>query len=604
MQMKTGIIRWWGLGVFVVLVAAMGLLWLLVVDGLVKATIEEEGTALVGAKVELDAADLTLLPSGLTLTRLQITNPDDPMTNMVEIARLTATLDGLQLLRRKVIIDDMRVEGVQFGTARATSGAISDHVGTGKPSEAKEESFLTIPPFEVPDVQRILEEEDLETLKLIRAIQTDIQRERELWKQRLETLPGKEEFAKYRKRIEALKGAAKGGVGGILGGAEELKRIKQDIEQDLTNLKSARQEFDKKIALLNQRIAQVQHAPQRDVRRLKEKYSLSPQGLANLGQTLLGNQLGATLKELVGWYEMAQPYFDGMKTSGVPAGEDAAPTRRAGQDIRFKEFEPLPEFLIREARASLLLDMGRLEGTVQNLTPDQATLGAPLTYVFAGEQLKDLQHVSIEGVLDYRDLDQPKATMELRAKGYRLQAVPLSAQPDWPVTVEQGLADVSVAAELRGQAITATVNAELSSLRVSAGNPGDANPLTKALSGAVSGISTLSVQADVRGTLQQYDVQVHSELDRLLEDAAGKIVKNLAANFSQNLQAAISAKVADPLESLTGSLSGLDSIGGELATRLTKETKLLQGLLQQGFPPKILPKGLPEKLPGNFQLPF
>ncbi len=55
-QPKAGMIRWWGLGIFVVLVAAIGLLWLLVVDDLVKAKIEEEGSASVGAKVELDAA--------------------------------------------------------------------------------------------------------------------------------------------------------------------------------------------------------------------------------------------------------------------------------------------------------------------------------------------------------------------------------------------------------------------------------------------------------------------------------------------------------------------------------------------------------------------
>jgi len=111
-QPKAGMIRWWGLGIFVVLVAAIGLLWLLVVDDLVKAKIEEEGTAAVGAKVELEAADLTLFPTGLTLTRLQVTNPDEPMTNSVEIARLTMNLDGLQLLGRKVIIDEMLVDGV------------------------------------------------------------------------------------------------------------------------------------------------------------------------------------------------------------------------------------------------------------------------------------------------------------------------------------------------------------------------------------------------------------------------------------------------------------------------------------------------------------
>jgi len=597
-------IRWWGVGMFVVLVGAMALLWVLVVDGLVKAKIEEEGTAAVGAKVELDGADLTLFPTGLMLTRLQVTNPDEPMTNSVDIAQLTMDLDGLQLLRRKIIINEMLLEGVQIGTARATSGAI-DNRATGRgPSEPEEESKFTLPPFEVPNVQQILEQEDLETLKLIRAIQTDIQREQEVWKKRLSELPGKAEFAKYKKRIEALKGATKGRIGGVLGGVDEIKTIKQDIEQDLANLKSTRKEFNEMVAFLNQRIAQVQTAPQRDVKRLKEKYSLSPQGLANLGQTLLGKQIGAKLKEVVGYYEIVRPYLEGMEAGGVSAGKEAGPTRDKGVDIHFAEHEPLPEFLVRSAKVSLLVDIGEISGKLKNITPNQATLGTPLTFTFAGEQLKDLQSVTFEGVLDHRDAAHPQDTMQFRAKGYRVQPVALSTQPDWPVTVEQGLADATVHAELRGQAITATGNAELSSLKVSAGKPDDANPLTKALSEAVSDISTLSVEADVTGTLEQYDVRIRSELDRFLKNAAGKMVKNLAASFGKDLQSAISAKVAEPLKSLTGSFSGLDSIGGDLTRRLAKEHNLLEGLLKEGLPKKVLPKGLPDKLPGGFKLPF
>ena len=170
------------------------------------------------------------------------------MTNSVEIARLTMNLDGLQLLGRKVIIDEMQIDGVQFGTDRVTSGAIDDRARGSAPSISQEDSTFTLPPLEVPNVQQILEQEDLETLKLIKAIQTDIQREREVWKQRLETLPGKAEFAKYQKRIEGLKNSTKGGIGGILGGVDELKTIKKDIEVDLASLKTARKEFDEKVA--------------------------------------------------------------------------------------------------------------------------------------------------------------------------------------------------------------------------------------------------------------------------------------------------------------------------------------------------------------------
>ncbi|MEC4673231.1 MAG: TIGR03545 family protein, partial [Nitrospirota bacterium] len=551
---KSGVIRWWGLGVFAVLVLAIVLVWLLVVDRLVKQVIEDEGTEAVGAKVELEDADLTLFPTGLTLTRLQVTNPDEPMTNAVEIASLTMTLDGMPLLGRKVIIEEMGVDGVQFGTTRATSGAIDDRAQRRAAGDSTEEedSTFTLPPLEVPNVQQILEQEDLETLKLIETIQTDVQREREVWKQRMETLPGKEEFAKYQARVKGLKNSTKGGVGGILGGVEEVKAIQKEIEVDLANLKTAKKEFKDKLALLKQRLAQVKTAPKRDMQRLKEKYSLSPQGLANLGQTLLGKQIGAKMKEVAGWYAMLQPYLTSVDTgSGGPQGADATSARGEGVDIRFKETRPVPDFLIRLANVSLLLDIGEISGKIENITPDQATLGTPLTYAFAGEQLKDLNTVTIQGELDHRQPNQPKDTMAFQAHGYRLQSVAISKQADWPVTLTEGFADVMVDATLAGQAITATGTSELSGLKVHAGKPNDSNPLTKALSSAVSDISVLSVQADVTGTIEQYEVQVRSELDRILKEAAGKMVKNLASSFGKDLQSAISAKVSEPLKALT-----------------------------------------------------
>ncbi len=129
-------IRWWRLGALVVVAAILGCVWIFFIDGWVKRLIEEAGTEAVGAKVELEAADLSLFPAGLTLARLQVTDPKKPMTNAIEIAHVTMGFDGLNLLRRKVIIEEMVLERVRVGTPRAKSGA------TREVSLQKEESGL------------------------------------------------------------------------------------------------------------------------------------------------------------------------------------------------------------------------------------------------------------------------------------------------------------------------------------------------------------------------------------------------------------------------------------------------------------------------------
>ena len=154
-------IRWPGLIAFLMIVAIGAAVWWLVVDTLVKRGIEAIGTKLVGAKVELARADVSLVPLGIELRRLQVTNPDEPMRNAVEITRMAFGMEALQLLRRKVIIDEMAIDGMQFNTVRQTSGAIVRQAEK-KEGEKPGGSFIDLPSLDLPSAKDIVGKEDLD----------------------------------------------------------------------------------------------------------------------------------------------------------------------------------------------------------------------------------------------------------------------------------------------------------------------------------------------------------------------------------------------------------------------------------------------------------
>jgi uncharacterized protein (TIGR03545 family) len=592
-------IRWWGLGAFLVVVTVIGLLWVFFVDGWVKRLIENVGTEVVGAKVDLEHADLTIFPAGLTLTRLQVTNPKAPMTNAVEVARIGMGLDGLNLLQRKVIVEEMSVEGVRLGTPRTTSGAVKPVEDTA--TEEKGLFGISLPSLEVPDVKTILQNEDLETMRLIEELKADLKQEKATWETRLQDLPGKAQVAKYKERVKQLKAATKGGLEGMLGGVGEVQSLKEEIDRDLQDLKKARKEFDEKLALLKKRMEQIKTAPKRDIQHLQAKYNLSPQGLANMSQTLLGSQVGSWVQQGVEWYERAKPFLEGAQA--MRAGEAGPavqkPLRGKGVDVHFTEEQPLPDFLVRLARISLNLDLGNLAGTIHNVTSDQPTLGKPLTFAFAGEELKGVNAVALEGTLNHIVPAQSQDRLSLKAQGYDLADVALSKDAKWPVTLKSGLGDIKVDATLQGRALTAQSSGNLRSLQLAAGAAGDTNPLTRSLSSAVSGISELSLTANVTGTLDRYDVKLSSDLDRILQDAAGKMVNELAAKFGGELQSAISAKIAEPMKELQQTLGGFNAISGDLGDRLGQHKEVLNSLLEKSLPSKSL-----KKLPGGLKLPF
>ena len=574
-----------GLGSVLILILVIVVLWVFFVDAFVENMIETKGTELVGAQVDLEKADVSLFPAGLTLVQLQATDPSHPMTNAVDIAQMTMDIDLLQLLWSKVIVDEMSVEGVQFGTERATEGRV---IRAPKPKDQEGQYSLALPSLKVPDVKKIIENEDLETVRLIEALKSDIQKEQETWKNRLKELPGKAQFAKYKQRVKQLKKSAKGGIGGILSGVEGVQSLKKEIEQDLTSVEGAQKELKEKVALLKTRLAQLKTAPQRDVQHLKNKYNLSAQGLANLSQSLFGAHVGPWVHQAAEWYERLKPYL----AQGTGSADSETQGSSNGKDI---------DFLVRLAKVSLILKAGEVTGTVRNITTAQEVFGKPLTFAFSGEKLKGVNSLTLDGTLDHRQPAQSSDNVQLQIKEYQFHDIALSKDTQWPVSLQKGAADVSLTAELQGKNLVANGTGLLTALQVSSGSSATSNPLTQSLSDAISGISQLSVNAAVTGTIDQYDVQLQSDLDDVLQKAAGNMVNDVAARFGQELQASITAKTAGPIKNLKKNLGSFGPMGGDLANRISQNKTILQDLLKKGIPKKILPKKL---LPGGLKLPF
>jgi uncharacterized protein (TIGR03545 family) len=584
-------IRWQGLVAFLGVTISICLIWALVVDPIVKRIIEKTGTKIVGAKVELEKADLSLFPIGLTLFGLQVTDPDEPMKNVVEIGRIAGTVDSLQLLRRKVIVDEMSVEGVRFGTQRVRSGAISKKTEKGEKSK-KKDSIPGFPMMKLPDIQDILGKENLQTLQLVQSIRTDIEGRKELWTKNIAGLPGKEKIDGYRKRIEALKGTKSSkDIGGILSSAGEAQTLYKDIQADLELLQKSQKGLNAALANYKDQIAKIEKAPQEDVRRLSEKYGFSAYGLVNMSRFFIEPGITAWVDRGLYWKAKLEPLIEraGEKKGNA---EVVKPLRAKGSDVRFKEKEPLPDFLIRVAKVSVQLPMGDFSGAVKNITPDQNILGQPLLFTFSGEKLSGVRSVRLDGAVNRVSPGSPEDSINLRLEGYKVQAKSIMQGSSMPLTLEKGNADLELNAVLAKGYIDATVAVQLKGVRFSAGGADAQSGLGKAVSSALSGVSTVVVKARITGPADNYQMQISSNLDDILKNAVGSIIKDQVAQFENKLRAAISDKVSGPLQEAKGSLGGFEGLGTDVESRISQLTGIQGGGVQKQSPL------------GGFQLPF
>ncbi len=574
-------IRWQGLLAFLLVVGVLAGIWFLVIDGVIERAIEQTGTKLVGARVDLEAADLSLFPLGLTLTGLHVTNPDSPMTNAVQAERISFLVDPGPLLRRKVIIENMAVEGVQFNRPRATSGAVkTKEAGPGTDEATAPALPFTLPPVSVPSVQEILQKEELQSLKRIEALRQEIQTEQETWEKRLADLPNQAKLTEYKARVEKLKSAGQGGLGGILGGANEVVAIQKDVQADLQQIQTAKADLEQRIAGLRRDLEAVAKAPAEDLKRLKAKYAFTSEGLSNLSGALLQGPLREWIQTGLHWYRKVGPLVErqAARMSEQKAARVVKPLRGKGVDVRFPERAPLPNFLIRNTRVLVEIPSGTFTGTITNITPEQPVLGTPLTFAFDGENLKGLRSAKVSGELNRVDPASSRDSLRLAVREYRVKDLSLSSNADWPLALKNASADVDLDARLAGEAMDAMVAADLRSVTLTSEGQKDPGPVGKALKAALADIKQTRVKATITGTTKDYQLQLTSDLDRVLKNAVGKQVQSQLAGLERDLRGAIAKQVDKPLADLRASLSGLGGLDNELTARTGQLRNLLTSL--------------------------
>ncbi|MCJ7618211.1 MAG: TIGR03545 family protein [Desulfobacterales bacterium] len=573
-------IRWKGLFAFLGFVLVVSSLWFLLVDGFIEKLIEKYGTKALGAKVEVTETDLSVLPAGLEIIGLQLTNPDKPMENAVEISRVNLSLDTMNLFRRKIIIDEMAVEGIQLNTPRQISGAVVSESDVSpevplKSSQKMKFPEIAMPDIETIDVKEIIKNEELESIKILESIQDDIESEKKRWEKQLEALLDKEKYAEYKDRIEQIKSKKRKTFEGILTSASDVSDIKKEIQSDLDSIKQSRNEFEKMFSSFKSRINQASKAPMRDVERLKQKYSLSPKNLSNFSQLLFGKNVSKGMQKVLYWYDKLKPYLMKKTTQKENGKEVVKPIRGRGVNIRFKEYKPLPDFLIRQTKAELQLESGDIKGLINNITPDQHILAIPLTFEFSGNNMKDIQSVKINGILDHIKAAQSKDNIYSLIKGYNVDKLTLSDETKLPVKINKASADLEMMAILRNDNISANIIARLESVKFSSDYKDQTSSIANSIKSALSDVSKFSTRADINGTLDDYKINITSDLDNILKDALEKVINKEMEKLENKLRNTILAKVDDHLEQTNKSMSNLGIIKDELKNRLNLGNMLL-----------------------------
>ena len=565
-------IRWPGFIVFVTVFVLLAGGSYLFAGSIVKNLIEHSGTDLIGARVELDQVNFSVMPLGFELQNLQVTNPDNPMQNAVQVKRIKFLMSTTELLRLNVVIDEMGVDNVRLNTRRKESGAVSKQAQKAVAPEKSQDLDFSLPKIEFPDVKDILSREKLNTLGLAQEAETELDNARDKWEKNINALPDNNKFQAYEEKIKSIKPVKTGDtvkdIQAISNALGELKKIKKDIKQDISQVKKAKSELRQDTKTLKAQFDHLAKAPADDYARLKEKYSPSSSGVLNISRALFGNTVAYWVNIAVDWYRRLSPVLkNAIEDEDTQSSKQV---RHKGIDVRFAENTPSPGFLIKSAHVSLELEVGDISGEINNITSDQEVLGRPLTFSFFADKLKNAGELELVGTFNHTDPGHAVDKVSFRLARYKVKNFILSESDTFPLSLKQAQSDLQAEVQLKENVLMASMLSAVQSAEFVTTWDQKPGSIARSMERALKDVRDFDIKVNISGTKENYDMHVSSDLDEIMKNAIGKQVRQRVDEFEAQLKDRIKEKTTGKIAELKSRFDKVD----QLKKKLDKSEKL------------------------------
>jgi len=517
------------LSILLIIVVLLCAAYFFLIDRLLKTAIETQGSNALTAK--LDVADVTfhLFPTSIRLEGVQITNPQQPLRNVVEMRALTAPLNIGAIIDRKIDIPNMEINGLRFNTARAQSGAIANL--TRAAATAADNSAATLPDInQLARQQSQTQQDELEKTRL------DLTAILNRWQQQLQQLPDDNQIEAYRQRAFVLQSS---------NNAAGLAALRQELNNQIGSARKLFDEFTVDMQRTREQFGYARTLPQNN----STTASATPQAINNMTGALLGEQFKPLLLSI---------------------------TQQINQLLNAENGRALPAaLLIRNIALDGQLDLGTqpllFTGALDNLTPQPKLWNVATSFTLAGVAGQPSQF-SARGAIDLRKTASVDMRFDLRQ--FPLQEFPLSKNPQLTVVVEHAQADIQGLLSLTGNQIDINLLSHFQQAALKVAGSGDAS--AQALANALRGVSDFDLNAQISGDVQRPAMKLDSSLSQRL---AAALSQQLANQQPRTPNRAPPAAMSPELQQQIAGIQQLSSDFDNLLRQIMAKQAALQSIV-------------------------
>jgi len=566
--------RFHGIAIFIVVAGLIGVFFVLFLDGIIKDTIEDQGSRIMESQIDVGALSTSILSQSMDIRNLQVANADNLDENLVQIGRMKFDFDGGKALSKKVIIDDMRLEALLLNQKRTVPAKAYKHAHEDpEPKKESEDEFPSM--FGIPleldfkNPKDILKNETLETLEVVKKTKSDLKELKIKWKTQFDQNLSKKSLIQIKQHMKNVKTKSKKlkNFDDIQAFAEELEALQKEIEARVLAIQKMQIDLETDIKQAEKTIDYIASLPQKDFERLRKKYSLDLTGRTGLISEMVSGPLKTRIDKAWGYYKQVSPY---LKSSPDSKPETKPMERGKGQNIKFPNSDPFPGFLIRNATLTMNVWEQDVAGNFQGLTSDPKKYGKPFVLKLTGDQNDAFKQFKMKLLLD-RTRREAADSLETRVDSLKIKPIPLGKL----ATLSQGLADISGKIDiqneqnLNGDFTVKVHGATFAQIKESS------NEISRILGNVLKSINQFYIKVIVKGTPDKYTLDIKTDLDEILSKSISNIFDQKIKKFEADLQKLIASKTSAPLSEANGSMNELLDLKKNLNAQESSSKDLL-----------------------------
>jgi uncharacterized protein (TIGR03545 family) len=552
---RVALFRWKGIIPLVLGLALVAAVWLLFADRILRDTLEEAGTKALGTELDVASLRIDAVNTAVELTGIAIADPFDAKRNLVEVKRLFVELEPAPLLEKKLVVTRLMIGDVRTGTTRATPARAV--AGGGFAPSAMREMQRWAKQFDVPILSFtpidtiksiILDPTQLASVKAAIALGQHADSTRTALARGFGSLPIQQTLDSSRALLTRLQGTnvrtlgisgARTAVNDVRRAAARVDSLKRQIEALATTAKTA-------VDSLQGGLRAVDDARRSDYDFARRLIKLPSVDAPDVGAALFGKVTIDKVQQALYWTALARQYIP----PGLLPKQTAGPPRlrASGTTVHFVKQDEYPSFLLRRADIDVTVTDGPARGkyiaAVTDATTEPALVGKPTLFairrVASGSGLDSLR---ITGALDHTKA-RPRDVLTVDAGGVQLPTLPI---PGLPYRADPGRGSSTLRLTIDGDQLDARwglASGEVGWIADTAATK-RLNTIESLVARVLTGVPTLTMQAQVTGSLQAPKLAVSSNLDRVVGDQLRNLVGTQVAAAEAKVRARVDSLVEE-----------------------------------------------------------